>query len=61
MLAALIDRLVIARVNRFNRELAAVMDSQDWKGSLTVEGHDEFAQMTQRANHVLETVRTTLN
>ncbi|QPF71992.1 diguanylate cyclase [Roseateles sp. DAIF2] len=47
------DRLLVGRLVRLRREMAAIRDQRQWNRQVTVQGHDEITELAGGANHLL--------
>lgn len=58
LMILVVDRLVVARLQRMRHELAQVSQAHRWDGHVSVESHDEIAQLGRFINDNLDLIRT---
>ena len=57
LLVALLDFIVVRRLNRLRWELAKIVDSNDWSGNISSGGQDEISELAVYADKLVGTVR----
>lgn len=58
LLVALLDTIVVRRLNRLRWELGQIVDSKDWSGTISTSGRDEISALAVYADKLVGTVRT---
>ena len=56
----IVDRLVVRRLQRIQRELSQILSQENWNGQLQVRGHDEIADLTRFANTMMRLIQKKL-
>jgi len=57
LIVALLDAIVVRRLNRLRWELGQIVDSQDWTGSVNSEGRDEISALAGYVDKLVGVVR----
>ncbi len=56
----IVDRLVVRRLLRIQRELSQILTHENWNGQLQVAGHDEIADLSRFANAMMRMIQKKL-